>query len=487
MKNGCYQKEWKIQALLRKKGMCLVLVICGLLLSGCTPNSHASAQRQNPEFGTSAPTEPPVETTEASNPPGEEAAAEASLVADAFFDDSCVGMENPVFGMDKPMYFHIPRINLDHPSIGAINQEIFHALYYDVMGTCVFRNRTSPTISQMAYACGAKGDILSILVTVYDRYTAQYWDSHQYMVYNVSVTEGAYVPDDSLIAAYGLTGEEYESRLREAVREKSRQLYERSASADESYDDYWQQTLSESLSEENLAEAKPYIDASTGDLCVAVRIYITDGDGSEEYALNLTGSAEPTDPASYGDIRVRRGDSQNFWEPPTAAEFEKACTGLEVSPPSVTDFYLYPAEYWPEEAVWRRYLELKVDGGGIVGAYLRADSCELMGTVSMYYPEDPDHFGEKTGSGDLRVLHGSWVRKEASPEDMPVQVIFREDGTARWILSDKTEETLPYRQFEREPCVIIGERKYLFSFWEAELYLFPEGESENPAVYGLEE
>lgn len=259
------------------------------------------------------------------------------IVTDEYFDGSFSKMRINVRAEGFPeekytYYFHIPRVNLDVPGIEKVNKKIYDDLYYGVMMESVYA-MAEPFMDKMAYTYCEKGDILSILVCVYDRFSIEYSDDHQYWVYNISKTTGTFVSDAEVLAKFGMSDEEYSTLVRSILEEKAWYLYEHNAigfdpGESEEIDGYYQGRLRETLSPENVV--MPYIDAGSGDLCIATSIYTVDGDGKEQFTLNLTGTSEPCDPAECRDITHRWGKSQTAWDEPTISQFYEIRDLLEV-------------------------------------------------------------------------------------------------------------------------------------------------------------
>lgn len=218
-------------------------------------------------------------------------------------------------------HYHIPRINLELPGIDRVNQKIYDELYYGILEKDVLSKGNDPLLSQMAYFYSAKGDILSILVCVYDRHSAEYFDDHQYYAYNISMATGNQLSSEEMAAAFGMTFQNFKSKARQEMKTKSDYFYLNNG-AGVYMDDYYAKCLDFTLSEDNFSKSQIYIDPASGDLCIAARIAHVDGNNTQEYTFNITGTDEPVDPAEYRDISQAWGDIAET-TPKTIFELQK--------------------------------------------------------------------------------------------------------------------------------------------------------------------
>lgn len=143
------------------------------------PQDASSGQNvgHKPSAGEAAPDE--TGPTRAEEAKSEEAELN-NIVTDAFFKS--VYLDYPGiysnFEGTYTCYYHIPRINLKIPGIDQVNQKIYDELYHGILETDVLSKGNDPLLSRMAYIYAVKKDILSILVCVYDRHSAEYLDGH---------------------------------------------------------------------------------------------------------------------------------------------------------------------------------------------------------------------------------------------------------------------------------------------------------------------
>lgn len=467
--------------------MCIVL-ISAVLLTGVilVRRLRQHAKKAPEESGQAAQSSGKYEQMEE---PSQET---AEIVTDEYFDDSYTGLDIP-YNPDSigTYYFHIPRVNLDIPGIEEINERIFNDLYYGVMMESVY-SMGEPHMSKMAYTYCEKGDILSILVCAYDRYTAEYGDYYQYWVYNISKTTGTLIPDEEVIASFGITPETYNTLVRNALQEESWDQYEHNGMmikpGESAYmDAYYQGCLQKTLSAENLV--MPYIDAANGDLCIAASIYVIYGDGKEQFSFNLTGTSEPIDPAEYRDITHRWGKSQTVWDELTVSEFYKIRDLLRVPQYSSLTFDVGTPYYRDGCSQWLRHINIGIDGKEVAGASVGVSPCQLYTEIMMYTPESEfPYIRYEKRDEPIWLIEGTWILDAEEKREAPQKLTFRNDGTVELVYADGSTETLSYREDNINTSLFIGTEKYLYSVWPGteNLYLFPDGQKVNPIIYSLQ-
>lgn len=247
---------------------------------------------------------------------------QVELVSDAFFDDTFAGTEQHGFSLrENAFYYHIPQINLNLPGIQKINEDIYGELY-EMLSVDGFPQQ-APFTRCLAYTVAEKGDIISILVCAYDRaysgYTEdgqymEYVDDHYYTVYNVNRKTGEYVTDAEPLELYGYTPGSFRDYITGSLTSKTHEFFmnngmfsvsENITQEDEWTQDWYIKLWNQSISDEYKNKAMPYIDAATGDLCIAATIPVINTDGIEGATMNLTGTSEPADPETYRDVTVQ--------------------------------------------------------------------------------------------------------------------------------------------------------------------------------------
>lgn len=181
--------------------------------------------------------------------------------------------------------YHIPRLLLNGNANISANDYIYNELYTYI------NEQSSLSDNTMCYVVGNNDSICSALVQVDE---TLYWYP-EYYVYNISLESGEIISHSEVIASYGYTEETFNQALKTALETK---LSERRSEYmdDETYNSCVENTLADS----NLQQAVPYIDAS-GDLCVVIKMDYYAGAGMYYTLVNISGNAEPTEPACAGN------------------------------------------------------------------------------------------------------------------------------------------------------------------------------------------
>lgn len=414
-----------------------------------------------------------------------------AVVTDEYFDNSYVSpglsasVQKSLTG--NTYCYHIPRVNLDAPDIARTNRQIYEDLYYGVMMPYVY-SMAEPHLKQMAYTYGEKGDILSILVCAYDLSAETYHDNRQYWFYNISKTTGALVSDEEVAGAFGISPEEYDSLVKQAVEKKSWELYMGSgaAVAPSKEDAAYRQCLEETLFQNCFA---PYIDEKSGDLCLAGIIFTVDGDGEDQFTMNLTGTAEPVDPEQQRDITQRWGESQTFWNEIRVADFYEIRDLLGVPAGHNMTVYTGTPYYRDGCPQWIRRLDVVMDGNLVAGASVGTEPCRLGSEIEMYNPQSSTPFTYfEDGIEPMWSIEGVWILNEEENRPAFQKLTFGSDGYADVLHADGTAETLPYRTDSINTTLYLGSEKYLYSVWPGtgNLYLFPNGQKSDPIVYTIQ-
>lgn len=182
----------------------------------------------------------------------------SGLVTDAYSYD--YGTEWGYWG------FHVPQINWPGSGIQAVNDSLWQQLYEQQL----VANGTLAAVEQgygsgllgISYRWAVNGDVLSLWVIC--DYDADYTT---YLVYNVSLSAGRRITDSELLAAVGLSEEEYLSLAQTAL----------TAAFDASYGSFPQDEFSleqrqNTQAEANVRGARPFLSAG-GELYVAGKVY----------------------------------------------------------------------------------------------------------------------------------------------------------------------------------------------------------------------
>ncbi len=180
--------------------------------------------------------------------------------------------------------YHIPRVNLTQGREAPANE----IMYQDLIG---YVNRDISWDLGMYYSWANQEDVVSILVRAGEDYNTAVIRFH---VYNVSAESGELLPKSAVVAAAGLSEEQYYGRLHEKIDEYYRDHYFSGSSGEVS------SLAGQSHAAENLEAAMPYLN-DQGDLCVVLKIYTLAGAGFRYDLYNLTGKVKPEWPeASAG-------------------------------------------------------------------------------------------------------------------------------------------------------------------------------------------
>ena len=166
-----------------------------------------------------------VTKTDSEDIPGEDPVTDVYSYEDLYFD----GYNN------TDIMYKIPGINFSGAEIQKINSEIYDTLYHGIVEE-EFANMSagvSVICYEITYDWAVNGNILSLWITCnYD------WEWTDYYVYNVDIKTEKEVSDADLIQSHGMSPEQYNDQVRKA-----------------------------SVSPENAAQAKPFINEN-GELCI---------------------------------------------------------------------------------------------------------------------------------------------------------------------------------------------------------------------------
>ena len=125
-------------------------------------------------------------------------------------------------------------------------------------------------LNKMCYTYGYKKNIVSI--AMYTDYML-----HNFEVYNVSLVTGEEVSDEQVLAVYGLSREQFEVLVRKTLEASLDRLNPETVSQE-----YIEYARTETLSDQNISEAVPFIGAD-GQLCFMAREYFLAGSGQALY------------------------------------------------------------------------------------------------------------------------------------------------------------------------------------------------------------
>lgn len=198
-----------------------------------------------------------------------------NLVTDAYADE--------ITGEYGDCIFAIPQINIAGGAIEAVNKEIWDELYVGVVEE-IQTNLPYVGGEYIKYDWAVKGDILSLWIESHPVDWA-WWD---YYVYNISVSDRALISKESLLNSYGLGISEYNELVRKAL--YSSAYSSLSVMVDANPDPgtvaFANEILSNTTSDANMAEARPFFDKN-GCLCIVGLVYSPAGADAYYHIINL--------------------------------------------------------------------------------------------------------------------------------------------------------------------------------------------------------
>ena len=183
--------------------------------------------------------------------------------------------------------YHIPQVDLKDGR-GAEISGLMAGELQGILDTYVVGEEI-PSISCMYYSWGRRENTVSVLVKT----QMTNYDWTDYYIYHVSAKSGKILDDSYIITACDLTGAEFRDLLETEVQayynDRKTQIVESVG------EDGLKELMAKSLTEENLAAARPYI-GENGDLCAVVKIHWFAGGDVYPVLLNLSGTGDAKDP-----------------------------------------------------------------------------------------------------------------------------------------------------------------------------------------------
>lgn len=172
------------------------------------------------------------------------------------------------------MSFEIPQINIDSDYVTTVNKEIWDTLYTGVAEECItFWEQAGVDFGQfVSYEWHIRDNILSVLIESHP--LEWLWD---YYVYNIDISTGASVSASELLSVCGISESEYKELVRQALYsvnfEGFKQGYNNAKNeSNEKQMSFVNETLAQTISDENVAEAIPYI-GNEGQLSIVGKVY----------------------------------------------------------------------------------------------------------------------------------------------------------------------------------------------------------------------
>ena len=174
--------------------------------------------------------------------------------------------------------FRVPQIEMDGDGIRAVNDEIWQALFQQVLiDTGALGNLEQGFFTGllgMDYTWAVNGDVLSLVAAV--RYDG---DVTNYYVYNVSLSAGRKISDEELLQAVGVSQEEFHELAQYALGSIFQSDY--GGFPEDGFKDEQRQAT---MSDGNVRAVRPYLDEQ-GNLFIIGWIYSLAG--AERYAQQI--------------------------------------------------------------------------------------------------------------------------------------------------------------------------------------------------------
>ena len=209
------------------------------------------------------------------------------LVTDAYYSES--EKDN------LDLLYAIPQINLDGYEIQQLNKTIYDTLYPMIEGAI---NDFSPADSllESSYIWYMNGDILSLVI--YNRFGGPW---HEYMVYNISISDEHVLDKREFLSAAGWTESQYTQLVQEALEKGfdllNQNILARGLEADQ--EAAFNECREETLSIYNIADCMPYMNGQ-GKVCIIGKINMFQSqNGCSWTDLNLTDPANNVETQAF--------------------------------------------------------------------------------------------------------------------------------------------------------------------------------------------
>ncbi len=277
-----------------KKITTVITVLCLLTLAGC------SSRRREPMIflpeidpATTAPTTiqeiPTTEPTQVTTAPTVEITT--PLVDDAF--SQSLRYMAPRYDPDTQssyevetvVEYHIPQIHLPGQTVSQINAEIYEEFhkFVDYSIDEIALNGW-PVSCGINYEWSVHTDILSVMI--YNDMSSE-CGSTQYATYNISVSTGEVVEKDAVIAAAGLSPEQFPELAKTALKWDFETGYDLSEEMYDYYQEFLNEQLEKTIADENINDIRLYLNEQA-QLCIIWRAYSIAGADYYWHTMNLT-------------------------------------------------------------------------------------------------------------------------------------------------------------------------------------------------------
>ncbi|SCW53375.1 hypothetical protein SAMN02910456_01696 [Ruminococcaceae bacterium YRB3002] len=169
---------------------------------------------------------------------------------------------NAEYDPSQTVCCHIPAVDIPMVNTFEVNTEIYNTFY--PMLPAIGETWSDKDIDGLHYACGRNEDVLSVLVEL----DLQSDDASKYYVYNISISSGSQISDSEVLAAYGMTREEFDQKVAETYRHILNTSEWIKSYAEQEGQDALDSLIGESTDAANLAKAVPFVNED-GQLCFA--------------------------------------------------------------------------------------------------------------------------------------------------------------------------------------------------------------------------
>lgn len=245
-----------------------VLLLCAISisLSACGLLSLSLLEKQEGPLSTEpAPdesSEPEKKPPETSEPVTEETEPKSPFlgVTDAYYDFRTQDLYGECFHC-----YHIPRVEFEGEAELAVNETIYSELY-GVLENRLYTGSDYYELGEMCYGWGRNDRIVSIVAKT----SMISYDSTNYYIYNISAETGEAATEEMVMESYGITKEDYEELLKEAIVK----YFSERAEAIVGFvgEELYQDVLDRSLADVSAGTSMPFV-GSDGALCARANIY----------------------------------------------------------------------------------------------------------------------------------------------------------------------------------------------------------------------
>lgn len=346
---------------MKKVNRILIFLLCvAMLLScwGCQANERRKSDRSDKSESTNdiRPTEE-TDDTNTTEPSTEQVEPSIDYVTDAYENDYSYMTElyNPETGeaeeTEVPCTYRIPQINLSGDDVEQINAELYNT-YRPIIEDSVseIKQEGYPiSSSEISYQWAVNGNMLSLVVL--NCSWPDFGGHDVYEVYNIDISTGEEVSQDTVLQTAGLTSEAYTEKAKQVLGSAYWSNWEPDNENFKNQDfvDFFNKQLGKTISEENIANSQCYIN-DKGEICIIASIYSLAGADSYLYDLNMI----DFEVSAYYDTEAQCLTSQS--------------QSVSCSPEQAVDIYLANKDVWmqePEEMSHRVYCLLDLDFDGV--------------------------------------------------------------------------------------------------------------------------